>query len=203
MERPLSETMLWDSFRSGNEDAFVRLFHLYSDPLFYYGCTITADRELIKDSIQELLCDLWERRQECPAVQKLKAFLFTGLRRIILRRLQANRRYLAREDEDAFATQTGEYPVGDESIEAAIIRQETSELSRQRLRTAIGNLPARQREAIHLRYYQGMSYEEMARIMEVKKGTIGRFIVQAIEGLRRAMDQILLFCLLLLTYLLS
>lgn len=199
MEKGRSEAILWDSFRSGNEEAFVRLFHLYADLLFYYGCSITPDRDLVKDSIQELLCSLWERGPDCPTVTNLKAFLFTSLRRQLLRKLQYDRRYEYLEENEA----APEYELPNESVEAEIIRRETDELSRQRLQFAVKNLPNRQREAIHLRYYEGLSYEEIAQVMEVKKGTVGRFIAQAIDGLRKAMDQVLLFALLMLTYLLS
>jgi hypothetical protein len=38
----------------------------------------------------------------------------------------------------------------------------------------------------------------MAAVMEVKKGTIGRFIAQAVDNLRKAMDKIMLLLILLL-----
>lgn len=201
MEKDPGGAKLWDAFRSGSEAAFARLFHVFSDPLFFYGCSLTTDRELVKDSIQELLCDLWERRTSCPDVSNLQAFLFTGLRRIILRKLQKDRRYLLSDDLQEQATIGSGSDLLHDSIESEIIRRENTEASREKLQDAVRKLPPRQREAIHLRYFQGMSYEEMAEVMDVKKGTIGRFIVQAIDGLRKAMDKILLVFMILIYWL--
>lgn len=197
MEISPGDKKLWNAFRSGSEDAFARLFHQFSDPLFYYGCSLSTDRELVKDCIQELLCDLWERGAACPEVDNLKAFLFTGLRRIIFRKLQNKRRYLLSDETGSFPDSDAGSELLSASIETEMIRQENAEASREKLQGAVRALPPRQREAIHLRYFQGLSYEEMAEVMEVKKGTIGRFIAQALDGLRKTMDKILLVLIML------
>ncbi len=72
MEDYKEEHILWEKFRAGDEAAFSSLFYLYSDTLFYYGSSITKDRELIKDSIQQLFCNLWERKEQCHEVSKIK-----------------------------------------------------------------------------------------------------------------------------------
>ena len=181
------EQIIWESFRAGNEDAFARLFLLFGDSLFYYGCSFTNDRELIKDSIQELLCSLWERRNQCPEVAKVKYFLFSGLRRIILREVQRQRRYVLTSgdvDEQIKDRVAQKIP----SREEDLIQQEINTQYRFQIKQAIEALSPRQREAIHLKYYEGLSYEEMAEVMQVQKGSIGHFIGQAIKALQKRMN---------------
>lgn len=195
--------IIWAAFRAGDEKAFSRLFYLYSDDLFYYGCSITNDRELVKDSIQELLCSLWERKSQCPEVNKVKYFLLSGLRRILLRKIQQQQRLVLTsigEEEP----QNRNYPYVAVSMEEDLIREERHTESQIQLMRAIQGLPPRQQEAIHLRYYQGLSYAEMAEVMAVQKGSVGQFIAQAIRALRKKMMRTDLtfflpfFCLLLL-----
>lgn len=178
--------MIWEAFRAGDEKAFSCLFYLYSDDLFYYGCSITNDRELVKDSIQELLCSLWERKSQCPTVNKVKYFLLAGLRRILLRKMQQQQRLVLTpigEEEQ----KTSNYPFVVVSTEEDLIREERHAASQIQLMRAIQGLPPRQQEAIHLRYYQGLSYAEMAEVMAVQKGSVGQFIAQAIRALRKKM----------------
>lgn len=196
MEQQYEEQKLWDSFRAGSEEAFVRLFQLYSDPLFYYGCSLNTDRALIKDGIQELLCNLWERRSSLPPVQNLRFFLFGALRRILLRKLQRESRQVDSQNSEKIITDF--FNETTLSPESHLIRLEEQEQSANQLQQAIQSLPDRQREAIHLRYFQGLSYAEMAEVMEVKKGTIGRFIVQAIDTLRQKVKKSHFLALLIL-----
>lgn len=193
---------IWESFRSGNQAAFDRLFHLYSNDLFYYGATITDDRELIKDSIQELFCSLWERKGQCPEVKKVKSFLLSALKRILLRKIQRGRRYsLSPHISDT--SRNGRLIRETESHETTLIQREMNTRTRQQLRKAVHALPPRQREAIHLRYFQGLSYAEMAEVMAVQPGSVGQFIAQAIKALRKKMNRKNTTFSLLLLYLLS
>ncbi len=192
---------IWESFRSGDEAAFDRLFHLYSDALFYYGASITADRELVKDSIQELFCSLWERKGQCPEVKKVKSFLLSALRRILLRKIEQNKRFIA--------AQPGQENLNDRrpsgktaSFEETLIQKETELLAQSQLRKAVQSLSPRQREAIHLRYFQGLSYAEMAEVMAVQKNSVGQFIAQAVKALRKKMNRTNIAFSLLLLYLL-
>lgn len=193
---------VWESFRSGNQAAFDRLFHLYSDDLFYYGVTLTDDRELIKDSIQELFCSLWERKSRCPEVKKVKNFLLSALRRILLRKIQQGRRFtLSPHANDS--SLTARLIQETESHETDLIQREMNARILQRLRKAVHALPPRQREAIHLRYFQGLSYAEMAEVMAVQPGSVGQFIAQAIKALRKKLNRRNITFALLLLYLLS
>lgn len=189
MQEHKEEHTIWESFRTGNEKAFARLFHLYSDTLFYYGCSITNDRELVKDSIQELLCNLWERKAACPKVDKVKHFLITALRRIILRKTQQKQRFSLKSTQEK-SQRIFSYSNYTTSPEEDFIQHEINIQSEEQLRKAIQSLPTRQREAIHLRYYQGFSYAEMAEVMAVQQNSIGHFIGQAIKALRKKINRI-------------
>jgi RNA polymerase sigma factor (sigma-70 family) len=52
------------------------------------------------------------------------------------------------------------------------------------LLAALGELPERQRAVVVARYY-GLSYDEIAAHFEIKSGTVGATLHQAIERLRQ------------------
>ncbi len=53
------------------------------------------------------------------------------------------------------------------------------------LLAALGELPERQRAMVVARYFYGLSYDEIAEHFEIKSGTVGATLHQAIERLRQ------------------
>jgi RNA polymerase sigma-70 factor (ECF subfamily) len=53
------------------------------------------------------------------------------------------------------------------------------------LLAALGELPERQRAVVVARYYYGLSYDEIADHFDIKSGTVGATLHQAIERLRQ------------------
>jgi DNA-directed RNA polymerase specialized sigma24 family protein len=55
----------------------------------------------------------------------------------------------------------------DFSIEHQLISDEETTVNVVRLNTLLNNLPARQKEALYLRFHQGLSVEQIADILRV------------------------------------
>ncbi len=54
--------------------------------------------------------------------------------------------------------------------------------------SALGTLPARQREALVLRYYAGLPGPQAAAVMGISEGAVKRHIWRALTSLRAALD---------------
>ncbi len=59
--------------------------------------------------------------------------------------------------------------------------------NREELAQEIERLPGRQQEALRLKFESGLSYAEIARVMETSAGTVGWLLHTAIHGLRARM----------------
>ncbi|MGX7687893.1 RNA polymerase sigma factor [Flectobacillus roseus] len=55
----------------------------------------------------------------------------------------------------------------------------------QTIRDAISQLPKRQQEVIFLKYYKGLSNEEIASIMNIEKQTVANFLHRSLTSLKR------------------
>ncbi len=73
------------------------------------------------------------------------------------------------------------------AVDEQIIAQELSEEQARQLKQAFSNLTGRQREALFLRYYQGLSYEEISDIMDVRYQSLRNLISTALKRLREHM----------------
>jgi len=58
------------------------------------------------------------------------------------------------------------------------------------VRARLRALPERQRIAVFLRYYGGMSYEEIAEVLQVRPGTVAASLNTAHNTLRRQLQEV-------------
>ena len=58
-----------------------------------------------------------------------------------------------------------------------MIVSETDQLIRHKLRRAIELLPKRQREALYLRYFENLTYEEIAQVMGLQRQAVANYLL--------------------------
>lgn len=180
---------LWERFQKGDRDALGKIYRNHVDYLYNYGMHFCLDSESVKDCMQDLFRDLWLEREHLTAtVQNIRYYLLSSLRRRLLRSLQKERRYQS-DLPDSFDFEL--IP----SHESAIVADEIYNERKAKLLQGIASLTRRQREVIYLRFYQNLSYAEIARIMAMKIDSIYNLISKAIGLLKNSM---VLFFLLLL-----
>ena len=109
---------------------------------------------------------------------KLRTWLFAVIRKTAVseRRRHAVRTLIAN-------SRTSRQPCSQPEIEF-----ERSEIQR-RFQQALGRLPARQRETLHLVFYQDLSLSEAAEVMNISIGSARRHYERGKKQLREALDR--------------
>lgn len=169
------DASLVDGFLAGDHTSFDRLVLRYQDSVHRFFCRSTdvdAAQDLAQDAFLEVYCSLatWRRQSS------FRTWLF-GVARNVGRRHLRSRLDGLRVDEDQAQVEgiadTGRGPLqslddGDQN--AALLN-------------AIARLSWEQRVAIALRAWEGMSYDQIAIITNVPKGTVR----SRLHGARRAL----------------
>jgi RNA polymerase sigma factor (sigma-70 family) len=70
------------------------------------------------------------------------------------------------------------------SFQDSLINQEITIEILDKLRRAIQNLTSGQKEVIYLRFEEGLSYQEISRIMEISVESVRKQVFRAISSLR-------------------
>ena len=175
-----TEQEIWSDFKKGNNDAFYHIYDSYVDTLFDFGCRIINDEDLIKDCIHDLFVTLGKNRKTIGNTDSIKLYLFKSLRRKIIKTVKRKRRLVLNQDWfDGYKMKN------DDSIETLLINQEWNTEIEQKLKKAIDNLPKRNKEAIYLKFYKNLSYDEIAEIMDINKQSIYNLISSSIETLKK------------------
>ncbi len=165
----------WLDIRNGDRQRFVTLYDALYEPLFHYGLSLCKDREMIKECIHLLFCELWETRERLPAdVRDPKFYLFTWLKRIIFRQLKSA---------PIMVTELVEEPA-EESFEERQIAMEQAYEMQRKLKEALAKLTKKQQRYIDLKFFQNKSYEEIAALEHAAVRTVYNVIYEAIKNLR-------------------
>ena len=170
--------------------AYKAFYTDYFKKLFNYGRKFTIDISLVEDAIQEVFLDLWTNRQKLKHISSVNSYLFSSFRYILLKRLKTEQKMVSSNTIDA----EPEF-----SVDYTLINEETSKALHSQLSKALDTLTARQREAIFLRIYQNLSYEEVAVIMNISVKATYKIMARSLTTLRENMQ---LPCFILL-YMLS
>jgi RNA polymerase sigma factor (sigma-70 family) len=172
-----SDELLWMQVRVSDKWAFETLLARFYQPLFQYGSKLTTDTELIKDCLQDLFLDIWEKRKKTSELDSVKAYLFMAFRNNLRRRIKKEMFLGEFSTENDFA---------DENLspELNYILEETQNWTATKLKNTINLLPQRQKEALYLRFYEGLSYDEIAEIMQLNHQAVANYIHYALQKLR-------------------
>ena len=166
MNRKLSnDAELWEEFTSGSDTALATIYNQYAGKLYNYGRQFTSKSELVRDSIQDLFCELIQNRSNLAQTSSIKYYLLACMRNRLMRAI--------RKDEKYAQIQETEYEMSGFNIEFLANNEAFAELfaidTRQTLDKAFNRLPARQREALMLYFYEGMNYQQITDIMQIGK----------------------------------
>jgi RNA polymerase sigma factor (sigma-70 family) len=71
-----------------------------------------------------------------------------------------------------------------------LVGREDAEPPDQAVRRAVARLPEHQRFALFLRYYADLDYESIARVLDVKPGTVAAALHAAHETLRGSLQEV-------------
>ncbi len=177
MEKAHSDSDLWLAFQSGDQDSFAQIYQLHINELISYGYRVTSDRQLIKDSIQDLFLHLWTHRENLTQTTSIKFYLFRSLRNKILR--NSNPTVSSFDVDDHIFDSLIDLP-----FEYNLTNQELEIQQSERLKNAIHGLSPRQREAIIFRYENDFTLEEIAQIMKLSNQSVRNLLHRAVSQLR-------------------
>lgn len=154
-------------------DVFAEMYARHRGALVRLAALLLDDASLAEDAVQEAYVSCHRRvlRDPSSALPYLRQAVVNQARSTLRRRLLAARH----------ATVTApDVPSAESTAYTA--------LSRDALITALRGLPRRQREAVVLKHYVGMTETEVAIVMDVSVGAVKAYASRGIAALAARMD---------------
>lgn len=173
------DSMLWRSMKAGNEKAFSTLFEKYYTSLVRYGNSFSPFAEKVQDCVQDVFTDVWVYRESLNDSVVVKAYLLSSVRKRIARLHERDHIFKKTVTVDSLEF------LFDFSIEHQLIADEATAVKVVRLNQLLNNLPARQKEALYLRYHQGLDVEQIADMLQVNYQSANNLLYRALLNLRK------------------
>jgi RNA polymerase sigma-70 factor (ECF subfamily) len=169
-----NERDLHQRIRAGDEGAFDTVFRAHYPRLVRMAESIVRDRAPAEEIAQEVMLELWRRRESLQLEQGVGAYLLRSTRNRALNHVRHER--IVDRELAAATIEAREFPATDAEMLGV-------ELERA-IREAINALPERCREVFQLSREQGLKYTEIAGVLEISVKTVEKRMGQALSELR-------------------
>jgi len=146
------------------EDAMAEAYRRHGGAVYGLARRVVRDEGMAEEVVQEVFVRLWSSPDRFdPERGSLRSWLLAQAHGRSIDRLRSDGARRQREERDAQRTAAAGYDLEREAMDLAVA---------DRVKEAMGTLPAAERQALELAYFDGYTYREVAKILDTPEGTI-------------------------------
>ena len=175
--KSLSDQELMRRVQNGDHGSASEIFERYGRRIYNFAYRFLRNGEAAEDATQEVFVKMLKNSRQFQGDAKLSTWLFS---------ITANfcRDHLRKADNKPKESEETLAMIADQTVLAADRQMQRRE-DQTRVRRALLQLTAEQREAILLSRYQGLSYAEIAEVAGCSEGAVKTRVFRAMESLKK------------------
>jgi len=173
-----SDESLLELLRSGDMQAFNTLFKRHSRRAVELATTIAEDRSSAEEIVSDVFLSFWARRASLPNITSFRPYLFTAIRyraKRVMHDKMAGAKVISLED---YRPKAQDSPID------PFCQLQAGELA-DTLQAVIELLPPRRKLIFKLQRIDGLSYKEIAALLELSERTVENQVASALKSLRK------------------
>lgn len=170
----MEDRELLEKVRAGDEAAYDEVFRTWYATLVRVAAALVRDSDAAEEVAQDVMHELWRRRETLDPAASLRAYLFRSVRNRALNQL---RHLKVRRESEAEVEALYDAPLTADQPLAA------SELARA-VERAFAELPPRCREVFELSRLRGLRYAEIAEALGISQKTVEAQMGKALRVMR-------------------
>ncbi len=178
----MNESQAVSLAKKGNEEAFEQLVLLYEKKIYNTALRYSGDRETAFDISQEVFLRVFRFISSFDERSSFSTWIYKITTNVCKDFCKKQTDTLSLDDEE----QSG-IEIGDETYEPSKV-YERSDLCEQ-IASCISKLPEHYRQVVVMRDVNGMSYEQIAQVLELEQGTVKSRIARGREKLRKILQK--------------
>lgn len=164
-------------YLDGDEHAFDEIQKLYFDRLTFFADRYLHDVHAAEDVAIDTLLQLIIHKKRYNFKTSLKTYLYTIAHNMAVNVLKKRSRSVLSETPEDMADRA--------SLEQDVIDTER----KRRLNAAVLTLPADVRDAVHLVYFDGLTYDEAALVLGCSKKKVDNMLYRGKTLLRKELEK--------------
>ena len=176
--RPDEDRRLMRRVAAGERSALEEVHARFSGELFRYVLTLSRNRQTAEEILQDTLVAVWRGAGTFEGRSGVKAWIFGVARRQVHNTLRRPKHAWAGEED------LDMHPSADHGPEEVLL----DGVRREELAALVGQLSPVHHEALALFFFHELSYEEIAKVLEVPAGTVKSRLSNAKRALRTMVE---------------
>ena len=162
------------SLAAGDPAAYAALYARLARPLLRVAAAMLGDASEAEDAVHDVFVALARGRERLRYVEDLHAYVFASLRNAIAARIE--RRRIERRHWERLASIPASASCSPDSGDEV------------ELAAALGALPAEQREIVVMKIDGGLTFAQIAQVLEISPNTAASRYRYALEKLRKFLE---------------
>lgn len=191
----LDERVLYERVKNGDELAFEILFRKYYEGLLRFIWSYVKSEAVAEELIQDVFLKIWKNRKKLEIRESVSAYLYRSARNMSIDYVRHA------EVEQSWAEE--KRSLYDLENQLLLDKQVNDRLILDEVKKAIQSLPERRREVFMLSRFEGLSYKEIADLLEISVSTVETQISRSLKTLRDIFEPYITFVSVLLSFLLQ
>ena len=175
--------------KAGDHDAFRHLVERHSRSVFRLAYRLTGHEQDAEDVVQETFLKAFREIRRFEARSSFSTWLYRITVNCSHDLLRQRPRAGSRPSLDDPAVRVAA-ELADPSASANPLRELASRRIDERVRTAMNELSDQERSAFVMRHFDGLSIEEIGRVLDLKTSAAKHSIFRAVHKLRRALEPV-------------
>ncbi|MGH7342931.1 MAG: RNA polymerase sigma factor [Candidatus Rokuibacteriota bacterium] len=176
-------------FQEGDHEAFREIVRRFRDPIISFAARMLNDHEKAVDVAQETFVNVFTHAEGYRPVASFSGWLYRIAYNLAINEIRRRRRH------PVVSLDASDGPEGDgqprreardesPSVEEGLLGDER----RAAVRRCVAALPAKYRGAIVMKDMEGLTFEEIARILECPESTVKSRVMRARRMLRKRLE---------------
>jgi RNA polymerase sigma-70 factor, ECF subfamily len=175
----LEEARLVDQAKSGNPEAFARLYDAYAERVSRYIYFRVAEECDMEDLVSQVFLNAWENLDRYKmGSSPFIAWLYTIARNLVIDHYRTKRNTLPLEEAIAFPS---DLEMPDEEAQ--------THFDLETMRNALQALSKDQQQALILKYIAGLPNDSIAKVMNKQEGTVRGLQMRGLQTLAKYMKE--------------
>ena len=166
------------ALRQGNHQVYTQVYANYHQPVYEFLQALTRSNEVAEDIAHNVFLEMWENREELDPNKEVQRYLFGVARNL------AMRHFRKKKVEDNYFEYMWQQPVQEVVPEETLYAKEADLL----VDVAIAKMPPLRRQIFELFYKEEMSYDLIAKKLNMKKTTVANHLTHAKNDIRKILQ---------------
>lgn len=165
----------------GDENSFDQLFtHFYPGLLRYARSLLSHASHEAEDIVSDVFCSLWINRENLQIRDSIASYLYRAVKNRIINHYKKNKLNVVGIDEVAHEVNIQKHQLPDHLM--------SYKQFNERIIYLVNQLPEKTRVVFMMSREEGLTYEQIAEIMDVSINTIKTHMFRAIRFLKEAFN---------------